>query len=527
MFIVTTDYFRERSHAKLRAPTLAHTGSAFRSFRPCALAAQMDGIELTEGPKAKARHPSLFEPRTWTFRAPSVVQGCSMLALWVMAILCLILGIAVIAVPASWSSLHVGGADVTVNRTCPAVTPETTPYAPTDDSSTKRHAFIAAWENYVSEVAGRSEGVRPGCMPMRFPATSTYRGAVIVHHGFSSCPQEMATLGPPLAAAGYDVLFTLLPGHGNAIKYSPDAPNFLWAFLGIAFSLMGLLAMCCVRFLPCAKLCEPCLDCCVHGGCCDHRRRTACITMTAILLGILLIVSIVGAVIVVAGGDDVCISLSYTDGVGPGCDGMSEYNDNMPSSGSGYTDWLDAFDRDVVSLAPGTVALAGLSGGGGAALHSSMATRADGSALYTRTALFAPYIDVATIGGALTPAIALGLGEVKVDFGNECRVVRRGAGKAGYCNYRLSRIAAMREVAQKAMEDLKVPRGGSVEIVKVKGDPTVTNDDITKLYEQLRGLTPNASMCVANHVDSMHSPCAAAALQPTASSPRARLLCLS
>ena len=67
---------------------------------------------------------------------------------------------------------------------------------------------------------------------MRFPATSTYRGAVIVHHGFSSCPQEMATLGPPLAAAGYDVLFTLLPGHGNAIKYSPDAPNFLWAFLG-------------------------------------------------------------------------------------------------------------------------------------------------------------------------------------------------------------------------------------------------------------------------------------------------------
>ena len=84
----------------------------------------------------------------------------------------------------------------------------------------------------------------------------------------------------------------------------------------------------------------------------------------------------------------------------------------------------------------------------------------------------------------------------------------------------------MREVAQKAMEDLKVPRGGSVEIVKVKGDPTVTNDDITKLYEQLRGLTPNASMCVANHVDSMHSPCAAAAFQPTASSPRARLLCL-
>ena len=52
----------------------------------------------------------------------------------------------------------------------------------------------------------RPEGVRPGCEPLRFPATTTYRGVAVIHHGFSSCPQEMAVLGPPLADKGYDGL---------------------------------------------------------------------------------------------------------------------------------------------------------------------------------------------------------------------------------------------------------------------------------------------------------------------------------
>jgi len=159
----------------------------------------------------------------------------------------------------------------------------------------------------------------------------------------------------------------------------------------------------------------------------------------------------------------------------------------------------------------GELVLAGLSGGGGAALYSSQKTRADGSALYERTLLLAPYIDVAIIGPFLGPAISLGMGELKVDFGEDCRVVRRDAGKAGYCNYRLNRIDAMRQVAQGVLPTLSVPPSSSIEIVMVENDGTVTNADISKLAVQLDGLTSGSaskesSMCVATHVSSHHSP---------------------
>lgn len=58
--------------------------------------------------------------------------------------------------------------------------------------------------------------------------------------------------------------------------------------------------------------------------------------------------------------------------------------------------------------------LAGLSGGGAAAAYAGQATVDSGAALYTRQLLLAPYIDVASIGALLSPAIALGLGALKV-----------------------------------------------------------------------------------------------------------------
>ena len=99
-----------------------------------------------------------------------------------------------------------------------------------------------------------------------------------------------------------------------------------------------------------------------------------------------------------------CLSLSFVDGVGPGCEGMSEYNDNLPSDPAGYTDWLDVFDTSIAALASGELVLAGLSGGGGAALYASQRKRADGAGLYQRVLLIAPYLDVATIGPMLEPA---------------------------------------------------------------------------------------------------------------------------
>ena len=79
-----------------------------------------------------------------------------------------------------------------------------------------------------------------------------------------------------------------------------------------------------------------------------------------------------------------CLSLSFSDGVKPGCEGMSEYNDNMVTGGPReYEEWLDALNG-IAALAPGTRVLAGLSGGGGAAIYAGMATDASGDALYAR-----------------------------------------------------------------------------------------------------------------------------------------------
>ena len=191
---------------------------------------------------------------------------------------------------------------------------------------------------------------------------------------------------------------------------------------------------------------------------------------------------------------------------------------------------------DIVKLAPGEKILMGLSGGGGAALYTGMtATNTDGTALFSKQLLVAPYLDVAIIGPALGPIEAMGLGEVKVDFGASCRG-RRGLGKrgkpasgssstqhsalsthhlslltTGYCNYKFNRIGAMRQVAQDALADLAILPSTSIEVVLVQGDGTVTNKDIVELADRLDTLaagdsTKESSRCMLGHVDARHSP---------------------
>jgi len=229
---------------------------------------------------------------------------------------------------------------------------------------------------------------------------------------------------------------------------------------------------------------------------------------TAAAFSVVLLVSSIGYIVVFAGGHDFCLSLSFVDGVQSGCAGRSEYNDNLPTSASGYTSALDAFDNDVAAYASGELVIAGLSGGGSSALWSMLKTRSDGvTPLYSRAVLFAPYIDVAVIGAYLDFAIHwLGLGELKLDFGRDCQL-RRAAGKAGYCNYRLNRIAAMRQVARDALARLDaLPAGLAVHTIMVENDGTVTNTDISRLATSLAARSPNTSICVAKHVDARHSP---------------------
>ena len=65
----------------------------------------------------------------------------------------------------------------------------------------------------------------------------------------------------------------------------------------------------------------------------------------------------------------------------------------------------------------------------------------------------------------------------------------------------------MRQVGQNAYKDLTMPPGAEIEVVKVAGDGTVTNADITKLADKLDSLgadvgSSSSSRCVLDHVES-------------------------
>jgi alpha-beta hydrolase superfamily lysophospholipase len=50
---------------------------------------------------------------------------------------------------------------------------------------------------------------------------------VVAFHGFTGCPDQMDGLGPALAAAGYEVLVPLLPGHGLLQPATPPGKKLV------------------------------------------------------------------------------------------------------------------------------------------------------------------------------------------------------------------------------------------------------------------------------------------------------------
>ncbi len=74
--------------------------------------------------------------------------------------------------------------------------------------------FAAAWADYANGVNDTPHAA--DCEPRRFTAVpgTKRRGAVIMFHGFGTCPQQFLELAPRISAQGFDVLLPLLPGHG-------------------------------------------------------------------------------------------------------------------------------------------------------------------------------------------------------------------------------------------------------------------------------------------------------------------------
>ncbi|MFZ4715642.1 MAG: serine aminopeptidase domain-containing protein [Bacteriovoracaceae bacterium] len=76
------------------------------------------------------------------------------------------------------------------------------------------------FEEKVNQFLNKSleRNLQVGCKPRIYKAKSTvpFKGTVVLHHGFTACPQQFFELSEKyLTPAGYDVLLTVLPGHGG------------------------------------------------------------------------------------------------------------------------------------------------------------------------------------------------------------------------------------------------------------------------------------------------------------------------
>lgn len=91
--------------------------------------------------------------------------------------------------------------------------------------------FVNRWNAYQAKVNLRS--LQENCKPKFYSAnTSTsFKGTVVLHHGFTACPQQFFELAENyLAPAGYDVVLTVLPGHGGV--WDADGNDDLEGLMG-------------------------------------------------------------------------------------------------------------------------------------------------------------------------------------------------------------------------------------------------------------------------------------------------------
>jgi len=432
------------------------------------------------------------------------LEACAGTFFGILAVLCFILGIVVLVIPFMATSMAVGEIDVGKTQTCLDITPATMP-PPTSRPERGGTAYLSAWDDYVTSITSRQWGVQSDCEPMRFPSTaSTYKGVVVIWHGFSSCTQEMTVLAPPLAAQGYDVLLPVLPGHGNELEFTPDGGFWLWGYITFAVGVGVLACLCCCRACPCCAnrdcLAKGCLAC----GTTDAG-RTKTLYGCSCTCVILVVVSIVAILMVVTNSGPVqCISLWP---IAPTCGGYAEVKPNLPKDTAAYLEAADTVNA-IVALASGERVLVGLSGGGALALAAGQAVFPGGTtALYDRQLLIAPYIGLQTFESILSPALSLGLGSISIHYGAACAGERRHLGKAGYCNIQLAHIHAMRQVAIDALNALATPPGTTVQIVGVTADPVVMNTRSLDVYNALTAEGTAASYCLyGGDLDGFHSP---------------------
>ena len=77
------------------------------------------------------------------------------------------------------------------------------------------------WESLKKISNPNNKDIQEACQPRKISADTSVakRGAIVLLHGFSACPQQYFELANDyLSKLGYDVYLPLLPGHGRVLK---------------------------------------------------------------------------------------------------------------------------------------------------------------------------------------------------------------------------------------------------------------------------------------------------------------------
>lgn len=161
-----------------------------------------------------------------------------------------------------------------------------------------------------------------------------------------------------------------------------------------------------------------------------------------------------------------------------------------------YEAFADRINR-IMSHADGERAIAGLSGGGAAALY--MNDRARG--LYDRSLVMAPFLSIA--GGRPVNGATVMIGVIPAlnqlsatPFGSaDSCIAKRRQGKASYCKWQIRHVAGMRALGTDVRRRLsRNPLPVRMQIIGVSNDDSVSNRRIEELATAQRR-TGNTSAC--------------------------------
>lgn len=76
------------------------------------------------------------------------------------------------------------------------------------------------WQDHIASLA--NQPIQKACQPFRVAAKGKPKGAALLFHGFTACPQQYWELAGLLSDKGYDVFVPLLPGHGRVYATKTD-----------------------------------------------------------------------------------------------------------------------------------------------------------------------------------------------------------------------------------------------------------------------------------------------------------------